>query len=470
MVIPPATFVLLTILLAIFVKPQNQFNNLILLALVIEVFLRMGRLIIFDVYNSISFELFIQYLLIFYCLFRLKRIPQKIRLCYSLLVFSYFIPILLLYLFPSSALVATPDVSWDDIIAGASMQHPVVTLRVLKVTLKMSLFAIVFIVIYKEWKKVDYCNLLNSLSKISNIFIIIGVIEFVVKNILNLNELWGECLISFWGEVDSTSYQGRLRGNSYELTNFTQEASHYAYVLMFVCIVKLANNIIQSKKRKLSIGIWTSLFLMAFSTSFSVVYLSISFFVIYIMYRWSIQRPKHMKYEKTALLISFVVLISSLSVFISMNIDNYVFNRIVIMLENYEDIFQIDWTYGDSSGDGSAKIRMVSMIQTLVTFFNRPFFGYSLSSIEAHSSTAYFLASVGLFGLYCWVKFYFKILPFRKMMFPKEKLYNICIFLLLAVNLFGGDKRTIFGLMLFVYSVSACAIFSINETGIYRKN
>lgn len=460
MVIPPAGILYFITVGYFFLKRQNLFTHLFFLCVLTEFFFRRAYLVgIGESY--ISLELCSQYLLVFYCVFHLRHINKKFLKCWLLLVLSYFVPIVLLALFPSDVLIASPTVTWDMILSGESSPvHPQISGHVFLMTVKFLLFGLVFLYIYQNWNFLNYKWAIEKFSKICNLFLYIGLFEFVLKNLFRLNEVWGDIMLLFFGERESTVMEGRLRGDLYELTLFTQEASHYAYILMVIIIIKLADNILNKRKSKIDIFIIISLFLMAFSTSFSAVYMAISFFSIYLAYRWYIQKPKYMRYEKILFMSAMFIILSSISVVIAINVDSFVFNRLINLYDNFDELLTMDYGIGSAIGDFSTQIRLVSSIQTIRAWLVRPFFGFSLGTIDAHSGTAMFLSSVGLIGLFCWIRYYFFTIPLFKVLMPKLKLYCLGIFLFLIIHLLTGTFRSFFGITLFYFSISYCCIFS----------
>ncbi|MBO5631038.1 MAG: hypothetical protein J5965_18380, partial [Aeriscardovia sp.] len=398
--ISPAGYLYILLLGYLILHQRNRFYNLFVLTLVTEVFLGIGYIIKIGK-TALSFEGVIQYVIIAYCLFNIKHIPLKLKRGCLLLMGSFIIPILLLYLFPSNALVTTMEVSWDEVLFdGASLVHPAVTGFVLKSNVKVLLMTLVFVYIYINWSVKDYQKSLRIFSGIANIFLILGIIEFCVRNILGLNEEWGSLLEFFWGESDNTVYESLERGTAYGLNLFTKEPSHYVNTLLIICIAKLTNNVINGKSRIIDNPILIALLLMLLSTAFSAVYTSGVFLVIYFMYRWYIIKPKTMQYEKISVLVILLVVISSLTVLLGSYTDSYIVKRLLNLNENLGDMISTDWDYGFSAGDKSAQIRMVSTIQTLITLFTgRPVFGYSYNAIICHSAGVQLLAGIGLFGM-----------------------------------------------------------------------
>ncbi|MCH5308509.1 MAG: hypothetical protein J1E58_01520 [Prevotella sp.] len=460
MIITPVGAILLLSIGGIFLYKKNIFANLFMLCLITEVFVRMGYVAAIG-NTTITYEGVVQYILIAYCLLNLPRWSKAIRKWWVLLAVSYIIPMVLLILFPSNALVSTFDVTWDEILfEGASLVYPTVTGFVVKNSLKFIAYSFVIIYIYQKWKLSDYQQMMAKFLDISKVFLCLGYVEFVAKNMFGLNETWGNLLILLFGEKESTAYEGRLRGNTFELNLFTQEASHYAYVLMFVALLSLAYNVFINKERKIGGIVIGSLLLMVLTTSFSSVYLSVTFIIYYLLYRWYILKPKSEKIEKIVL--GSIICLGSVSItaILSIYSDGFVVGRLLNLIDNFEDFFTVNVTYGSQYGDGSSQVRLISMIQTIMVFFQRPIFGYSLYSIYAHSPTAMYLAGVGVFGMLCWIKFFFYVSPLYKQFSLVKKPYALAIALLLFMNLLGGDRHTFSGVMLAMNGVAYIFLYA----------
>jgi len=458
--ISPIGIIYLLLIVAI-IKQKDSFFNLFMLCLITEVFIRMGSVCpIGSTY--LPYDMFTEIILVTYCLINLRQISPRYLNSWILLMMSYFIPILLLAIFPSSELVATPKMTWDEIMFGGGQPiHPTVTFTVIQVTLRWSLFSLVYLYVYEQWKVKDYERALLKFSKISQIFIILGIVEFIAKVLLGMSEQWGEMLQFLFGEYKDTVFVARLRGNIIELNLFEQESSHYAYILMFVCLLRFASNIIQNKKM-FDVYVWGILFLMLSSSSLSAIYLIFIILVVFFARRWFVQKVKSSKYEIFSMLFCIVAVLSFTTVLLSVDVDWFVAKRLFVMLENFDIIFSSEAINSHLISDNSTLIRMASMIQTLMAFLKRPIFGYSLFSIHGHSTTAMFLAGVGIFGLYNWIIFYFLKNPLYKLLSPSRFLYYFGILLLLFVNLLGGDMRMHYGLMLLMMAVAYCYLFNAN--------
>lgn len=461
--VSPAGILFVLLVFRIYLKKEKCFEYLFLLCLTTETFFRKGY--IFAIGESyVKFDFFIECVLIFYCITHIRQVDVRLYRGWLLWISSLILPLILLILFPSNELVATHEVSWDEVLyEGASLVHPIVNGHVVLMTMKMCLFSLVYIYIYLHWEKDDYKIVVQEFSRIANVFLVVGVLEFVVKNVFRLNDLWGTMLLLLFGETPATVYEGRLRGFSFELTLFAQEASHYALTLLFICIVILTRNVIERRESLLSRDIWLAVILSLFSTSFSSIYLLIVFFSIYLIHRWYVVKPQTTKIEIIALCSSLFIIFGSFLTIVSMYSDGYIGSRVAAIVENWDLILSADWVAGSAIGDMSSQVRLVSIVQTLFVFCHRPIFGYSMMSIESHGVFADFLAGVGVWGLICWLYFYFSLIPLKNWIKPMNAPFSLCILLQLLTHLLGGDMREFYGAMLLIVSISFIIISAKKE-------
>lgn len=420
----------------ILIYRKNLFFNLFFLCTATELFIGMGSFFSIGE-NEIPLSWFSEYILIIYILFKFSHISSKYRKCWYVLSIGYLLPILILYLFPSDVLVAAGSNTWDEIMFENSLpDHPKVTSHGLKQTIKYLLFALVIIYIYTNWQQKDYVKFMKRIVKVCHAYIYLGVFEFVCKNIMGLNKLWGEVMLGFWGETESTIFEGRERGGLFELNMFTRETSHYAYLLFIICLILLSYNYLKRKKNLIDLPIIIALILMIISTSFSVVLFFPGFFAVFFLHRWYVVKPHNAKYEKIYLSVFCFLILSYLTIILTLGNDSFVGQRLDILYTKWDLLLSSDWR-GISIGDGSTQVRIVSIIQTILAFVERPLFGFSLTTVNSHGSTATFLASVGLIGFVCWIYYFFIIHPFQNSK-RLRFVYIFAIILYAITNLFNS--------------------------------
>ena len=419
-------------------RGKNVFENLVLLYAVSGLFLEIG-LVLSIGSSELGPTKFLGYILGFYCVLHVKQVPQRIRKVWLGLIICYILPLILLFLFPSTVFVAQGEITWDVILMdGESPVHPTVDGGVLKMTFSMVLNTFIVVHIFTTYTSQMYLRLLNRVARISVFLLLIALIEFVCKNYLGMNDFWGECKDAFWGVTKFTA-NGRLRGNFYELVLLTKEASHFAYAMFITAIILISHNII-NKGKMVSKSLLLCCFLLLVSTSFSAILFLVALIALMLMYRWYIQKPKTANLEKILAISAFIVILTSAAILINYFSDGFVGKRLAFFYENAEAFFSTDGELNRflANTDGSTMIRLTSIIQTLIAFCSRPLFGFSLFAVVCHGSTAMFLANVGIVGMFVWIKLYFYSYPSENISRSSKALYAFAILIFLLVNLFNS--------------------------------
>ena len=127
---------------------------------------------------------------------------------------------------------------------------------------------------------------------------------------------------------------------------------------------------------------------------------------MYILYRLLDENNKKRKILYIIELIGIVVL----AVILSSTLDDtysssYYGSRIVDIQENLKYIFSnIDVRLIPYA---SSRVRMVSSIRTLKLLLKRPLLGIGINATNSHGSFSTILASIGIVGVYTWIKFLF---------------------------------------------------------------
>lgn len=453
----PAGILCIAISLWIVVRKKDCFFYLVLFVTILQIFIGKGFLLQIGGTN-IPLITLPWFMIVAYCLLNVRSISNKFKVQYLVFACCLCIPIVSLFMFPSKVWVAqSPFVTWDEILfEGAAPVHPMVTREVFVTTIKFVTYPLVLYYIYTRWQCKDYVRLLGKLSYVSNVFLAMGVIEFVVKNIFRMNTQWGDFDLFFWGDVESTVHAGRLRGIFYESCLFTREASHYAFTLFMVALIKFANNVCRNNDRKIDKSMISCFVLMFLSTAFSAVLMFSTFMAIYFVYKYGFERSSLLVY---ILIILFIIIIAVPFITAA---DISIVNRINDLFDSFADYmsFDLNKSYQYSS-DGSTQIRLISAFQTFRAFCERPLFGYSLGTLTSHSPTATFLGNVGIVGLILWMRLYFLNNPLKKMVNTLPGLYAIGIGIYLFFNFWGGGiMLSAFGIFTpMIYAICLCLIF-----------
>lgn len=463
----PAGILCLAIGALITLRRKDFFFNMVVFAAVLQIFFGKGFIIKIGesvlALENLPFLILAAYSITNFK-FDMAKQTQKNMLA---LLCCYCLSIILLVIFPSDAWVATGNVQWDDIIFnGVKPLHPTINSYVIQTTIKFISCLFIYLFIYNYWKTSDYKKFISKLSHIANYFLILGLVEFAIKNYFGLNETWGDLCRAFFGDAKNTVYAGRLRGFFYESNLFTREASHYAYSLFCVAIIKFADNIVNNRNKKIDNWIFLCFVLMLLSTSFLSVSTITTFILVFISYRWGVLRPITMKAEMIVLGILILALFLS-SFALSFSENNFIGNRLNILINNFSAYFTFDISFNNigTDGDSSTFIRILSIMQTFKLFLERPFFGYSLGTLTSHGSAATFLSHIGVVGFVCWLNYYMLKNPLFKEIKPCILPFFVGMMSYLVCNFFGGATGTssFYLMMPLVFSISFCFIYQKHE-------
>ena len=367
-------------------------------------------------------------------------------------------------LYPCTALIADGvDGGWDDIIHGyISATTPSFTSNVSRYTMRFFYATFIAMVVYKRIKEDELKHYLFVLSKLTNVFIIIGYVEYLFKS-LGHNKLWGEILETMLGFTESTVYVAELRGSSLGLNLFSRESSHFAFSLLLCLIINMATNIMKGRKNGLDKFTIVILLLMLLSTSFSMVMFLAGFMIIFLLYRWTVLCPATTKKEIITLVAVAFLGSSLVMTLLYANQNSFVAGRLLNLTGQLGEFFNMDadGKYRNSLGDFSAFARIYSVIMTIKAFLARPLFGISLGAAYCHGSTAMLLSGIGIVGVYFLVKFYFYDTPCHRWFCIKRVSYLIGIIVYFIINMLNSlELRPFCNTTLIAVSICFCIIFS----------
>lgn len=139
---------------------KNKFIPLVLLCLSAELFVEIGYVISFGSLqiNSGKISEIVLGIYSIFIIYNNKQIKEQ----FFPFIMSLFIPIILLLIFPSEQLAATINVSWDMVLNGYRLEHPVVNSFVLQQTLQFLIELLICSAIYKTFQLKDYLHYLMS--------------------------------------------------------------------------------------------------------------------------------------------------------------------------------------------------------------------------------------------------------------------------------------------------------------------
>lgn len=417
---------------------KGKFIPLILFCLSAELFIEIGYIVSFGAF-SVDYQIIPEVFLGIYSIKIVLNAKKRVKELILPFIISLFIPIILLLLFPSEQLASTINVTWDMVLKGYRLEHPVVNSFVLQQTFQFLIELLICCAIYKTFQLKDYQKLINSFSNIVNCFLVIGLVEFLVKNVFGMSEFWGNMIEILFGKSSSTIYDARVRSGNYELTLFTKEASHYAYCLTIMLLVKVAHNI--NARKNCLFDKWTILnvVLLLFSMSFSSILFGSFLLIVLILYRWYIIKPKWVKLEKMLIFIGVLFLLGSLSSIISGLSDSGFFSRRILSAIQEVNIVTTDqWKTSTESLEWSNRVRMLSVFKTIMLFFYRPIFGYGLGAVCSHGATSMLLSGIGIVGTYLWSKIYFFSNTYKRVFGENNKIFLLSFIIFMSINMLNS--------------------------------
>lgn len=423
---------------------EKKLANFLIFCTVTDIFFEAGYFIKMDETHLMLFSEYVQNVTVFYCFFYFISNRFSLSRDYLLLNLSYIIPILFLILFPSDVLIADGVYNgiWDDVLTGeGAAVPPSVNGSVITYTRRFIYATFIAVTVYENFGYDDYKYFLINLSKIVKFFLLLGLLEVLVRNVLGYGLLWGQFLESILGYTESTYiYDDYSRGDDggIGLALFTREASHYAFSLLLCLIINFAGNLFKDCNKRFDLFTAICIFLMLLSTSFSTILFLSTFVVLYLIYRWTILCPSTMK--KEILFVSLFIFVGS-SIFVSVlsgHSDGFVTGRLLNFYDQFGDFFDVEGLYDESLGDSSTFVRIYSVIMTVIAFLSRPLFGLSLGAAYCHGATAMLLSGIGIFGMCYFVKFYFYDKSFNILFKVRNIPFIAAIFLYFLINMLNS--------------------------------
>ena len=453
------------IVTVIILMGQRPLVNMLVFSTITDIFFEAGYFMKTGDANYIYFFDYTQKFFLMYCLFYyISNNRFQIPWSYICLNICFIIPIVLLFFFPSDALVADGvNGIWDDIINGdIQAENPSITANVSRYTLRFIFAAYIALTIYMNFEKDDYKEYLFKLFDAINVFLIIGIIEFVSKAFLGLGEVWGASMESLLGYTDSTYiYENRERGSGFELALFTRESSHYVFSLLLCLIINLAVNIGKGKKNGIDVFTIICVLLILLSTSFSSILYLLSFIILYLLYRWMILCPPTMKKEMIFTITAGVLGSSLIMTILVSNSDGFITERLLNLFRNYDDLLNVDTEWDIVLDDFSSFARIYSVFMTIVAFLSRPVFGLSLGAAYCHGATAMLLSGIGIVGVFFFIRFFFFDVPYLKLFKVKRTSYIIAIVVYFLLNLLNSKELAPFCYSsIIAIAICFCVIFS----------
>lgn len=438
----PFSLVLVLIILSCFIftkSIKHIFFNLLLFTTFIQLFVQVGFFIEIEE-SDVNYRTICELLLLILSIPLIVR-KGKFRLNmgakYAFMLFAVIaIGLMLTWLFPSDAQVASIEGSWDDILVkGAAFSNPRISGFVIQQTFQLVCAVFVVLACYNNFENKDFLLLLQKFSLLIKFVFCIFFVELLLKYLFQF-EGWGEIVKAFFGLSDSTSVIARSRGFGIELTGLTKEASHHAYSLFVSLLILWANRKLSDAKNDFWI-ILGAVFLFL-SMSFSAVLFGIGLGGIFLLYRWNGLKVKQRRREQLVLGLAFLgVLLMLIQGIVYLDSEGFFSRRILSLVEEFTVLSNDTWQQETEALEWSNRVRLLSVFMSIKAFVSRPVFGYGLGSITCHGSTVMMLSGVGLIGIAIWVRFFFSNIR-NRFSFINKGYFRMSVILFLAINMLNS--------------------------------
>jgi len=331
--------------------------------------------------------------------------------------------------------------------------------------------AFVFDGVYKSFGLEETKKVVLSLAKLSKIVVAIGVVELVIKNILQSN-IYNDVMVSIFGRGSSAYTRLVQRGSVFMLTGLSREGSQYAFALGIAIVLLFAAQKC-AKKKYTNLWIAVAMVLMVFSGAFTLVITILMLLAFYAVYYVN-QYEGGKKKVGRIVGISFAALILVVvGVFIYdrfMTSNNYISARLSSAFATVGNVFSRDASYYTMLATiDSTTTRLYSIVHTLSSWIYRPLFGLGEGSTYCHGCAALTIAEIGLLGTYTYLRFYFgRYLEDKRF----GRIARPLLIIWFAVSMIsGGSPRMYIGLDGVVIMMAAYVVFNaeVNHDEFSRK-
>lgn len=446
---------LILIILWSFSKGKN-FKQLfrILLAITITTTLNVKMGYFFKIGTKIlSYPSFLVYLLAICAIIIL--IDKKIR-CERSTIFLFFI-LLIIFFIGYISLIVSPyqekviTGGWTQYILGqATLSN--ITASSVQVGYYLMLISIglILVIIRFVLNSDDIFWIIKKVIKYSKISIVIGLIEFITRNIFH-SKLVTEICIFFFGNSGAQQNLLVKRGYLFAVQGATKEPSMFNTTLFYLSLLIIINLYRRYNKSDV-IWLWLAIILLVLNPTMSAyVYLIILWIVVLSIGFFNKNRRK-----KNGLDLKFIAVITILiclivaiwnSYDIFLNSNNYIFNRIGVAVKELKNIL----VNSNRGSYNSEAIRFTGIIYDIKLFLKRPLFGVGLGAVSCNSGIITFLANAGILGVGIWFAMIDRFCIISKTTI-KEHIFLLEI--LLLPNIILNDYETIFCLIIPLISIS----------------
>ncbi|MBT8843620.1 hypothetical protein BTI06_08525 [Lactobacillus delbrueckii subsp. bulgaricus] len=427
---------------------KKLYVDSLIITIVVELFIERGYFVQLGS-QQISYrtvcEAIVFIISIFVACYKGIKIRKNRLISYGALFVVIALGLVFLILFPTSATGANFDVTWDQILVLGYSRQPIrfttsMILEIIQLIMFMGISTVAFSYLHeKDWKEI-----LDSVIKISQYFILIGLVEVVTKYIFRSN-IFSIISDTLLGISTSTVTTLITRGSGFELTGFNKEASHYVFILSIVLILFIAKvklNQIENRQtdKTVKFSMVAIILIVIFSFSFSSLYYGICV-VVLLLCMLATRRgksPVKLLGIIVGVALGITILINELPAIASgLSTTGFWGRRINSLVEEMNEISSGNWLHASTALEWSNRVRLGSTYETFKLFKYSPLIGLGFASVTAHSSLAMLVVGCGGIGTYLYILVLFGI-GTRKYLNYDRSLFLTIMLVYLAMNIFNS--------------------------------
>lgn len=414
------------------------FVDLFIVNIILELFVGAGYFIKIGTFELLysEFSLLVLFFWSIFLLFYKKFNSNEIKWLVAL-IGSIIISIILPVIFNYRVNIVQFDEHWETLVYGDLQLTPI---KFSTHSLLLLLRVVIFCIIFSSGKNKlfnenNIRKILKAISKFITFYILIFIIEFGLKYIINPN-LYSNLINSFFGIGAGTYTAPIYRGGLCCMQGLFKEPSHLALGMFMASLVLMANYNYEKKKRRLFKIVMVNAYSLLTISMSAILFVTV-FAILYFRF------GKHKLKLRTLLYLMIFVICSCLIIlkipYFRTRIDS-VWYVIDLIINDTLDKSLFAITSGEVP-------RIVSIIYNLKWFVMYPIFGIGLGNTYAHSTIASVLCSIGIVGVFTWIKYLKQIKNVGKI----DLLTGVCMVGILTLQ----------GLMGYFYTVGIIYVFML---------
>ncbi len=388
---------------------KKVFTYFLTVSIALTLNLRMGYFFMFKGielgYGSVV--IYFTAMIAFLYLIQTKIILKPLSVIFFGLIVFFVVNVICFYIFPYTGKVIATD--WEKFCRGED-----VWTTLSSSSLQMGYYAtlislgIILLCGKKTLDRSNWLKILNNVLFVCKINIILGIIEFFVKNIFQ-SQIVTDCCIKIFGSYGAQQNELDLRGLFYTIQGATKEASMYTTTMFYTALLFLVKGKLTNKKDFYRSRIWlfiSVVMLLINTTMSSVLYLGL-LGLIGFGHNLILKKKRGGNglfiIGRVALLAVSGVLCAVIFANYStlLKSDNYIIRRIGRAAE------QVLLSLQSSSNNqySSESIRFTGIFYDLRMWLKKPLIGFGFGTLVCNSGIVTMLVNVGLIGVILWFLF-----------------------------------------------------------------